>query len=224
VSEYVASGIERRPDAVILNGVPPSPRLWRSSSRTVLVLQRLEPEKDTIVALRAWKASRLFEEGWVMRVVGDGSERAALEGWVASEGVQGVTFVGWVPSAKDELANAGVLLASAPSEPFGLAVVEAMAAGVPVAASAAGGHLETVGQLPGASMFRPGDAFGAAAALRSLLADSRRARLSEDGRHLIALQFTVARHVESLIAEYNCVLRRKPGLVSEQVESGLRSQ
>ena len=146
-----------------------------------------------------------------MRVVGDGSQRAALERWVASEGVEGVTFVGWVPSAKDELSNAGVLLASAPSEPFGLAVVEAMAAGVPVAASAAGGHLETVGQLPGASIYRPGDASGAAAALRSLLADSRRARLSEEGRHLIAPQFTVARHVESLIAEYNCVVQRKPG-------------
>ena len=36
VSEYVASRVERRPDAVILNGVPPSPCLWRSSSRTVL--------------------------------------------------------------------------------------------------------------------------------------------------------------------------------------------
>ena len=99
VSDFVASELERPPDAVILNGVPPSPCLWRSSSRSVLVLQRLEPEKDTVTALRAWKASRLVEEGWVMRVVGDGSERVALEAWTTSEGVEGVTFAGWVQSA-----------------------------------------------------------------------------------------------------------------------------
>ena len=92
-------------------------------------------------------------------------------------------------------------------------------------ASAAGGHLETVGQLlPDVPLFAPGDVSGAAGALRSLLADSRRARLSEQGRHLITLQFTVARHVESLVAEYDRVLRREPGLVNEQAESGLISQ
>jgi len=78
--------------------------------------------------------------------------------------------------------------------------------------------------LPDVPMFAPGDASGAAAALRSLLVDSGRAGLSEDGRYLIAQQFTVARHVESLIAEYNGALRRKPGLVSEQVKSAQRSQ
>ena len=43
------------------------------------MLQRLEPEKDTMTALRAWKASRLAEEGWSLRIVGAGAERAALE-------------------------------------------------------------------------------------------------------------------------------------------------
>ena len=34
VSDFVASRVERRPDAVIPNGVPPSPCLWRASNRT----------------------------------------------------------------------------------------------------------------------------------------------------------------------------------------------
>ena len=137
MSRYVASHVERSPDAVILNGVPQTPCLWRASSTTVLVLQRLEPEKDTMTALRAWHTSRMVEEGWTMRVVGEGSQRAGLEAWVESERVEGVHFVGWAPNAQDELANAGILLAPGPSDSFGLAVVEAMAAGVPAAASAA---------------------------------------------------------------------------------------
>jgi glycosyltransferase involved in cell wall biosynthesis len=206
VSEYVASRVERRPDAVILNGVPPSPCLWRSSGRTVLVLQRLEPEKDTITALRAWKASRLVEEGWVMRVVGDGSERVALDAWVTSEGVEGVTFVGWVRSAHDEFAGAGVLLAPARSEPFGLAVVEAMAAGVPVAASAAGGHLETVGRLDSPALFPPRDHVAAASALRLLRDDDARARQSHAGRELVQAELTTAGHVDRLLLAYAGVL------------------
>ena len=172
----------------------------------MLVLQRLEPEKDTLTALRAWNASRLVEEGWAMRVVGDGSERVTLEAWVTSERVEGVTFVGWLPSLKDEFANAGLLLAPAPSEPFGLAVVEAMAAGVPVAASAAGGHLETVGGLDSPALFSPRDHVAAASALRHLRDDDLRARLSHAGRELVQAELTTARHVDRLLLAYAGVL------------------
>ena len=148
VSDFVAQHLERPPDAVIRNGVPPSECLWRSTSRVVLVLQRLSPEKDTMTALRAWEASRLAEEGWSLRIVGAGAERAALEEYTASAHVPGVSIIGPVENVADEFSAAAILLAPAPAEPFGLAVVEAMAAGVPVVASAAGGHLETVGLLP----------------------------------------------------------------------------
>jgi glycosyltransferase involved in cell wall biosynthesis len=198
--------MERRPDAVILNGVRPSPGLWRSSSRTVLVLQRLEPEKDTLTALRAWKASRLVDEGWLMRIVGDGSERAELEAWAKSEGVEGVTFAGWVTRTRDELANAGIFLAPAPAEPFGLAVVEAMAAGVPVAACAAGGHLETVGNLDSPVLFRPRDHVAAASALRLLRDDDSRERQSDAGRNFVRERLTTARHVDELVDAYAGVL------------------
>jgi glycosyltransferase involved in cell wall biosynthesis len=172
----------------------------------VLVLQRLEPEKDTITALRAWNASRLVEEGWDMRVVGEGSERVALEEWVRSEGIEGVKFVGWVPNTNDELTNAGVLLAPARSEPFGLAVVEAMAAGVPVAASAAGGHLETVGRLDSPALFSPRDHVAAASALRLLRDEDARARQSRAGRELVQAELTTARHVDRLLLVYDGVL------------------
>ncbi len=203
MSEFVARHLERAPSVVLVGGVRSSPCLWRSTSRVVVVLQRLEAEKETQTALRAWQLSQLVDDGWTLRVVGEGSQRQSLESWAAGEGVAGVFFVGWTANVRAELERAGILLASAPAEPFGLAVVEAMAAGVPVVACGAGGHLETVGLLPNAALFPPGDAAEAAVALRSLLPDAARADLSSDGRRLVADRFTLDGHVDELLAQYD---------------------
>ena len=208
-SEYIASRIERRPDTVLLNAVPASPNLWRPESRLVLVAQRLEAEKDTITALRAWQTARMWEEGWSLRVVGRGSQREALEAWVRSEAVPNVSFAGWVPDVAAELAAAGMVLASAPTEPCGLVALEAMAAGVPVVACAGGGHLETVGRLADPPMFAPGDGDAAADALRSLLPVEARSRVSRAGRELVQSAFTVERHVDRLLEAYDSLPPRR---------------
>jgi glycosyltransferase involved in cell wall biosynthesis len=203
IGEFVAAHLERVPDSVIVTGVPESECLWQAGNRTVLVLQRLEAEKDTSTALRGWEASGLGNDGWSLSVFGDGSERAELERWVAEQEVAGVTFGGWTDDVAGELGRAGILLASAPAEPLGLSVLDAMAAGVPVVASAAGGHLETVGLIPAAPLFPPGDASAAANALRSLRSESLRRRLSEAGRQLVAEQFTIGRYTDRLLLEYD---------------------
>ena len=202
VSEFIARSLERPPAAVILSGVSQPPCLWRDTNRNVLVLQRLDPEKDTQTALAAWHASRLADDGWSVRIVGDGSERRMLEGWAASQGIPNVTFTGWTPNVAEELQRAGILLASASAEPLGLSVIEAMAAGVPVVATASGGHLETIGLVPDARLFPPGDAAAGGDALRSLVSASARARASADGRCVVADHFTVERHVDRLLVQY----------------------
>ena len=98
----------------------------------------------------------------------------------------------------DEFRKAGILIASAPAEPLGLAVLQAMSAGVPVVACAGGGHLETIGLVADAPLFSAGDGSAGAAALRSLLSDSAR----ENGRRVVAERFTIGRHVDGLLAEY----------------------
>ena len=205
VGEFIAESLERRPDAVIVSGVPDTPSLWRADNLRVVLLQRLEADKDTITALRAWQASQLAGEGWSLRVCGEGSERRELEQWVRREAVAGVSFAGWTDDVSAELAGAGILLASAVAEPLGLSVLEAMAAGVPVVASASGGHLETIGLLGGAPLFPPGDHLAGAGALRSLLDESARARLSQAERSLVAENFTIDGHVELLLAAYDAV-------------------
>ena len=66
-----------------------------------------------------------------------------------------------------------MLLHCADAEPYGLALVEALAAGRPVVAPAAAGPLEIVQDGAG-RLYPPGDADAAVEALRTVLADPRR--------------------------------------------------
>lgn len=202
VSEYVARSLEAEPDAVIPNAVRPRPLLWRPESRTVLILQRLEPEKDTLTALRAWAEAGLVEEGWTLRIVGDGSRREMLERWAVEHGLAAVEFAGWSDDPDAELARAGIFFTSAPAEPGGLAVLEAMSAGLPVLATAAGGHLESIGRVEGAPSFAPGDAAAAASGLRILADDAARAGLSRRARESALARITLPEHVNRLLEEY----------------------
>jgi glycosyltransferase involved in cell wall biosynthesis len=78
-----------------------------------------------------------------------------------------------------------------------------MAAGVPVIAAAAGGHLETIGMVPGARLFTPGNATGLADALRSLADDDARADLSRNVRTEALGRLSLAQHVVRLLEEYH---------------------
>jgi glycosyltransferase involved in cell wall biosynthesis len=215
-SHFVAERLEKPPDAILPSGTRRLPNLWRPQNRVVLVIQRLQPEKDTLTALKAWEISRLWEEGWSLRLVGAGAERHRLEEWAATRGVPAVSFAGWVADVEVELAAAGMVVAPTPAEALGLGVLEAMAAGVPVVACASGGHLETVARLPGARLFPPHDAKAAAAGMRSLLPDRVRRDLSFAGRELVESKFSVTRHVDHLLEEYGVVAPRSPKRVTRR--------
>ena len=89
-----------------------------------------------------------------------------------AQGLDGqVTFAGRLDDPRPALARAHCLLHCADAEPWGLALVEALAAGRPVVAVDAAGPREIVRDGAG-RLFAPGDAAAAAAALRDVLADA----------------------------------------------------
>lgn len=81
-----------------------------------------------------------------------------------------VRFLGALTDPRGALAEAHCLLHCADGEPFGLALVEALAAGRPVVAPASAGPLEIVTPACG-RLYEPGNAAAGAAALRAVLAD-----------------------------------------------------
>lgn len=195
VSEYIAGAIDV--DAtVVLPGIHDRPAGPPPSQRehTVLVVQRLEEEKATDVAVRAFAASGLAGLGWRLVVAGDGSQREELKSLAARLGITAATdFLGHRGDVDELMTQHGMLLAPCPVEGLGLSVVEAMASGLPVVAAAAGGHLETAGAVPGAALFTPDDDEQAAGLLADLAADpARRDRLGHDLRERQQQLFSVA--------------------------------
>ena len=97
---------------------------------------------------------------------------AALRQRAARPDLEGrVRFLGGVEDPRTALAHAHCLLHCADREPFGLVLMEALAAGRPVVAPAAGGPLEIVTPACG-RLYRPGDPAAGAAALEAVLADA----------------------------------------------------
>jgi glycosyltransferase involved in cell wall biosynthesis len=104
-----------------------------------LIVSRLVPYRRIDLAVHAFN-----QLGLPLLIAGSGRDRAALEEMAADN----ITFLGYVPDAElsDLFARCRAYILPG-SEDFGIAPVQAMAAGRPVIAYAAGGALDTV--IPG---------------------------------------------------------------------------
>lgn len=188
-------------DVVFLPGPPASwletPYPVRPEARTLVFVGRLEHNKGV------WELVALFEQlagrfpRLRLRLVGDGPERPGLERRLSAAGLTGrVDFAGAV--APEEVAGhlRGCDLFVLPShyESWGLAVVEAMAVGVPIVASDVAGIPEVTGTA--ASLLPLGQPGAWADAIGGLITDpAQRRRLSDAGRERAA-RFTAERAVE----------------------------
>ncbi len=205
VSEFVAASVRPRSDAVLLNGTravstTSAPVQATEGPGVVLVAQRLEREKATDVVVRAFAASGLAARGWRLAVAGQGPEAGPLRALADGLGVgAAVDLLGWVADVPALMRSSAVFVAPAPREPCGLSVLEAMAHGLPVLASDAGGHRETVGTVPGARTFGAGDVEACAVALRELGADAEgRAAYGAALRERQSGSFSIGAHVDGL--------------------------
>lgn len=101
-----------------------------------------------------------------------------------------VSFPGPAIDAREPLELAACLVHCAPREPFGIAIVEAMASGRPVVVPDAAGPREIVTKSCG-ELYAPGDARAGARALVRILADPDRAReMGAAGRSRAQRMFT----------------------------------
>lgn len=201
ISRFVADAIEC-PSTVIYHGIETFGATAAVEKR-VVVIQRLEEEKDTQLALRAWRLSRLAEDGWTLALAGDGGERPALEALARTLHIQdSVEFLGRVKDVDSVRARASIQLAPPTGEHFGLSVLEAMACGLPLVLSRSGAHPELVGE-PECGFFEPRSPEDAALVLRRVASDAGlRARLASYLRLRQQVEFSIDRHVASLVDLY----------------------
>jgi glycosyltransferase involved in cell wall biosynthesis len=140
-----------------------------------LVVSRLAPEKGVAVAIDACRAA-----GVPLLIAGDGPEYESLRARSAGGDVQ---LLGRVDAGRLAELRRGAAIALVPSrsaETFGMAAAEAMACGLPVAASAVGALPELLGPE---ALVAPGDPEALAGAIRRLAGDRA---AGEAGRRRVA--------------------------------------
>lgn len=106
---------------------------------SLLVMGRLELEKGVVHAIRALKHVRDLGHDAGLTILGDGSLRESLYTEVRSLGLERfVDFKGFQRDVRSFLAEADIVLVPSDYEGYGLSIVTALAAGVPVLATDVG--------------------------------------------------------------------------------------
>jgi glycosyltransferase involved in cell wall biosynthesis len=208
---------------VIYHGLPSRTPAARATARELLCgerrwgdapvvgfVGRLEPEKGCRAFLRvATKvAAAVPSARFVM--IGEGSERKALEADILAAGLSDrAQMTGEIADIEKLYPALDVLVSTSQRETFGLALLEAMAAGVAVAAFRVGGVGELIDLGAGLTV-APGEDAGLADAVISLLRQpDRRGALGQQARARVAARFGVDRMAAEVAKVYDAVCARR---------------
>ena len=175
---------------------------------TVLSVGRLRAPKDFTTLVRAVAACK---PGAVrLLIVGDGPDRPQVAGEIARLGLDGTVEL---RAARDDvdalLAEADVVVLSSDSEGMPMSVLEAMAAGLPVIASAVGGVPEVVRDGETGALVPPRDPVALGRAITRLAEDpALRQRFGAAGRRRAEREFALAGFQRAHVELYRAALRR----------------
>lgn len=187
----------------------PAPQADRDD-RMILCVGRLTPQKAQRVLLGA--LARLRRGGGDARVVivGDGPGRLLLDRAIRRLGLQDhVTLAGRRDDVPALMAQAGILALPSRFEGLPLVALEAMAAGLPVAASRIGGTVEALGP-DHPWLHPPGNSRALADHLAAALRDPQaRARVAQAQQDRFTAHFTAARMAGDTLAAYRAARARK---------------
>ncbi|HKV37158.1 MAG TPA: glycosyltransferase family 4 protein [Pyrinomonadaceae bacterium] len=138
----------------------------------------------------------------------DMSNRRSLESLIAELGLNEiVSMPGWRDDMIAALSSLTLFVSAARSEPFGLAIVEAMASALPVVATASEGAREIIEDGVSGKLVPVDDADALAQAINDLLDNSLEcSRLARNARHAARERFSLARMASDTERVYREVL------------------
>jgi len=179
----------------------PEPSSHSSEQKQTLqigAVSMLRPEKrlDLFVAA-ASQISKQFPHV-VFSVAGDGCERERLRKRIVEQGLSTqFSMLGIIKNVPDYLSGLDVWVLCSDTEGQSNALIEAMAAGRAVVATAVGGNIELIDNRVNGLLITPNDPVALASALKELIEDqSLRLRLATNARRSVAERFSVRKMVE----------------------------
>jgi len=195
-------------------------RQWNIPDEALLIgtVGRLHPQKgfaDLLTALP--DLCNTFPQVKLL-LIGDGELRAALEAQATTLGIgERVIFAGLRTDVPALLCALDLFVLPSLWEGLPNVILEAMASGLPVIATAVGGTPEVVIQEETGILTPPGDTTALADAIARLLSDpALRSRMGKQGRARVLHHFSIRQAVQRTVTLYDELLVAKPQ--SEQME------
>ncbi|WP_406403360.1 glycosyltransferase [Streptomyces uncialis] len=210
----VRSGMPSERLAVKHNFVPDPDDRRAGPGEHLLYLGRLAETKGVRLLMAAW--DEITADGGVgvpLVIAGAGPLEREVTAWAA--GRDDVRFAGLYDPARCRRAIARSVAVVAPStwlEAFGLVVVEAMAAGVPVVAAGHGAFVELVEDGVTGLLHQPNDPASLASRLRRIMAEPDRNReMGRAARRRYERDFSPAVGLERLVEGYRTAIAGRSG-------------
>ncbi len=210
-------------DAVIANGIAAAepPDLAEGDTKTegetlhLLYAGRLRTRKAVAVLVEAFALVRQQHPRAQLVLAGDGEQRPALERQVETLGLDddAVRFLGAIPRHEmvDWYRRADIFCLPSIYEGFPLAILEAMAAGLPIVTTTASGMPEAIVDGESGILVGLEDVGALGQALGRLLADDdRRHRMGEAARRRVKDHFTIERIGAQYLALWQRLLPQAP--------------
>lgn len=214
----IPNGIDTRE---FLGDIAPLPQ-FTDGKLNILFFGRIEKRKGLRYLLRAYPLVKSAFPNARLIIAGEGAERPAYQRWVERQGFSDIIFTGRVPTEERARYFASADIFCAPNiggESFGLVLLEAMASGKPVIASAIPGYQSVIHDGVDGVLVPPKQSEALASAICRLLGDSdRQRRLGTAGRRK-ALQYDWDFIADRVLAYYRLVAQTKLDEVTRLVAS-----
>jgi glycosyltransferase involved in cell wall biosynthesis len=224
VAQWVQQACGAQHCRVIRNGVPVGDYRHRAAARTALrtehglggddivfvCVARLEPQKNQAMLLEAFARAFITEPRAQLWLAGDGGCRDGLERRARELRVENrARFLGQRADVPQILAAADVFVLPSRNEGNPLALMEAMAAGLPVIGTAVGGVPELIASEDSGLLVRSGDCDGLASAMLRLFRDAElRHRMAARSAQHAFHSFTAPRMAQAYSELYERMVTR----------------
>jgi glycosyltransferase involved in cell wall biosynthesis len=201
----------------IYNGAVPVERVakekWpRKEGFTLVYVGRLEPVKNHALLLSAFRAALRPMPGLRLWMVGDGSERNALESLATELSINAqITFWGRQLDVAPFFSAADAFIMSSKSEGLPMSLLQAFSLGLPAIVTDVGGMAEVVRLAQAGFTVPVSDPAGMAAAILQLAADDAEwQRFSTNARDAFRSRFTLQTMVDAYMNLYRNTARTAP--------------
>jgi len=201
----------RREEALAEFGLPADRRYMS------IVANLRNPVKDHPMFLRAAARVRAAVADAGFAIAGEGELMESLRQLAGQLGIQNdVFFLGRCDRVADLLFASDVGVLSSKAEGFANAILEYMAAGLPVVATDVGGAREAIIEGETGHLVASGDDEKMAERIIAVLSDAKRARaMGERGKSIAAEKFSCDRHLKNTLELYDELLSKRKSAPSQ---------